>query len=57
MKLCPTNGWRRQAINPPCYQILSIDREEMIDDVISYNKIMKSFVQEKFVESNRRTCI
>ena len=27
-----------RAVNPPRYQILSIDREEMIDDIISHDK-------------------
>ena len=41
-----------RAVNPPCYQILSIDREEMIDDVILHRQI-KSFMQKKFVDSNQ----
>ena len=27
-----------RAVNPPRHQILSIDRDEMIDDVISHDK-------------------
>ena len=27
-----------RAVNPARYQILSIDREEMIDDIISHDK-------------------
>ena len=27
-----------RAVNPQCHQILRIDREEIIDDVISHDK-------------------
>ena len=42
-----------RAVNPPRHQLLRIDREGMIDDVISHDK-WRHLCQKMLVDSNQR---
>ena len=37
-KIYPVMILLLRAVNPPCHQILRVDRKEIIDDVISHHK-------------------